>query len=231
MNHKQEQTAANSRDNLANDVLAAYEFGEGVTVVEQDNWNTDDPTDYTKIVYVAYDDDAANADSHKVSFHVRFTADGFIDDAYALEMEGGNDIGSRGDIVAMGREEPSVKWQPSIEQRNDHGFEFLYVNGVYAGNICLVEHLGHERWRTTDGAEFATKAEAKAFVEIACVRKLCKKMDDAQLLKALQEAQRHNPATGFHHDSAAVLAIRTEANQRKVPRHRDYDYQVCVDGQ
>lgn len=91
-----QNTAENDRQSTADDEFAKYNFGEGVTVEESDGWNTDDKDDYTKIVYVSYDDDAPEDDSHKVSFHVRFTPDGKVDDVYALEMERGNDIGSRG---------------------------------------------------------------------------------------------------------------------------------------
>ncbi len=64
----------------------------------QGNWNTDDQDDFTKIIYAVYCDDPADADSHKVSFHVRFSSTGQIGDTYALEMLHGNDIGSRGDM-------------------------------------------------------------------------------------------------------------------------------------
>lgn len=93
---------------LADRAFEAYNFGEGVSVVASDCWNTDDENDYTKIVYVAYIDDHADADSHKVSFHVRFNGNSQVEDAYALEMEHGNDIGCRGDIAAVttGAEKP-----------------------------------------------------------------------------------------------------------------------------
>ena len=115
-----------SRGNIADDVLAAYDFGEGVTVVEQDNWNTDDPNDYTKIVYVEYVDEKPEGDSHKVSFHVRFNPDGSIDDAYALEMDGGNDIGHRGDSGATYRNlaetRLSLKDEGAVEEMTRMGF-------------------------------------------------------------------------------------------------------------
>lgn len=81
---------------MADDVLHSYQFGEGVTVVEQDNWNTDDKNDFTKIVYVHYDDDLQDADSHKVSFHVQFKMDGTIEEVYGLEIDSGNYIGQYG---------------------------------------------------------------------------------------------------------------------------------------
>lgn len=84
------------RTHLAEDEVESYDFGDGVTVVAQDGWDTSDLDDLTKIVYVAFDDDKAEDDSHKVSFHVRFDAAGAVDDVYALEMAHGNDIGSRG---------------------------------------------------------------------------------------------------------------------------------------
>jgi len=71
-----------------------YNFGAGVTVVDSDNWDTTDLDDFTKIVYVAYDE-FPDSDSQKVSFHVRFDNSGCIDDVYALEMRNGNEIGYR----------------------------------------------------------------------------------------------------------------------------------------
>lgn len=84
------------REQLADEEVASYDFGEGVKVVAKDGWDTSDLNDLTQIVYVEYDDDKPEDDSHKVSFHVRFDAEGAVDDAYGLEMRHGNDIGSRG---------------------------------------------------------------------------------------------------------------------------------------
>ena len=94
------------RESKADEVLAAYKFGSdelddgNVTVVGHDNWDRSDPSDFTKFIYVQYRDEPAEADSHKVSFHVRFNNAGEVEDAYALEMGHGNDIGCRGDIYA-----------------------------------------------------------------------------------------------------------------------------------
>ena len=84
----------------ADEILAAYLFGNEVTVVDHDNWNTDDPEDFTKIVYVSYEDSPPEADSHKVSFHVRFDKSESVTDGYALDMAKGCDIGCRGDLHA-----------------------------------------------------------------------------------------------------------------------------------
>ncbi len=102
----------NQREAKADEVLAAYKFGSddfddsNVRVVGHDNWDRSNRYDLTKIVYVQYRDEPADADSHKVSFHVRFSKAGEVEDAYALEMEHGNDIGCRGDV---GSEKPKVK--------------------------------------------------------------------------------------------------------------------------
>lgn len=94
------QGKVHDRRLLADRAFEEFNFGEGVTVVNHDNWNTDDKDNYTKIVYVAYSEDPADADSHKVSFHARFDANGRLDDVYALEMEHGNEIGCRGTAEA-----------------------------------------------------------------------------------------------------------------------------------
>lgn len=80
---------------MADHELANYDFGEGVKVVGQDSWDMSDKDDFTKIVYVAFDDEPAEADSHRLSFHVRFL-NGVIDDVYALSMDNGSDVGLRG---------------------------------------------------------------------------------------------------------------------------------------
>lgn len=80
---------------LADAEFERYDFGGGVTVVAHDNWDKADVDDFTKIVYIAADDDPPDADSERVSFHVRFNADGTVSDAYGLLMHNGSDIGFR----------------------------------------------------------------------------------------------------------------------------------------
>lgn len=89
----------NDRISAADDIFSQYDFGDGVTCEESDNWNHDDMSDLNRIVYVSYDDDPEDADTHKASFHVRFDDHGRVEDAYALDMEKGNEIGARGDFV------------------------------------------------------------------------------------------------------------------------------------
>lgn len=83
----------------ADNAWQQYNFGEGVSVAASDRWNTDDENDFTKIVYVTYDDDPADADPHKVSFHVRFNGNGQVEEVYALEMNHGNEVGFPGSIA------------------------------------------------------------------------------------------------------------------------------------
>jgi hypothetical protein len=83
------------REALADSEFEQYQFGDGVTVSEHDNWCKDDLADFTKMVYITCDGDAPDADSERVSFHVRFNADGTVSDAYGLLMRSGSDIGFR----------------------------------------------------------------------------------------------------------------------------------------
>ncbi len=80
---------------LAEEEFDQYEFGDGVTVASRDNWDVTDQNDLTLIVYINGDDDAPDADSERVSFHVRFNADGSVDDAYGLLIRNGSYIGFR----------------------------------------------------------------------------------------------------------------------------------------
>ena len=72
-----------------------YEFGEGVTVVGCDGWDISDPKDLIRVVYAVFDDDKPGRNSHKLSFHVRFS-DAGVDEVYALSVDTGNEIGQRG---------------------------------------------------------------------------------------------------------------------------------------
>jgi hypothetical protein len=86
---------------VADEIFSRYIFGAGVAVKSHNNWDTSDKRDFIKTVFVSFDDDAPEADSHKVSFHVRFTHEGQVEDAYALETRHGNDIGARGDVPGV----------------------------------------------------------------------------------------------------------------------------------
>lgn len=93
--------SACSLEVLADREFELYDFGEGVMVLDHGRWNTSDPRDYTKIAYVEFEDDAPEADSHKVSFHVRFDAAGKVTEAYALKCDKGQEIGRRGQPKAL----------------------------------------------------------------------------------------------------------------------------------
>lgn len=81
------------REALADSLFEHYDFGDGVQVLSHDRWDSSDPDDWVKRVYVCYEDDAPEDDSHLVSFHVRFSNGGASQEAYALECDGGQQIG------------------------------------------------------------------------------------------------------------------------------------------
>lgn len=90
-----------SRDEMAMSIrrmadreFDAYEFGDDASIVGTDAWDTNDPEDYTREAYIQYNDDLA--DSHKISFHVRFAEDGSVDEVYALDCKMGYMLGQRG---------------------------------------------------------------------------------------------------------------------------------------
>jgi hypothetical protein len=93
-----------NKEAKTNEIFESYQFDQGddgVTVIDHDSWNKDDVSDFTKVVYVAYRDEPENMDSHKISFHVRFNESSEVDEAYALEMEHGNEVGCRGDVMKV----------------------------------------------------------------------------------------------------------------------------------
>jgi hypothetical protein len=97
----QNKSTMELREALADEEFESYDFGEGVRVSESDNWCTDDPLDFTKIAYITCDGDDPDADSERVSFHVRFESNGSVSDAYGLLMKNGSDIGWRGSKLAL----------------------------------------------------------------------------------------------------------------------------------
>lgn len=85
--------APDSRASAAERAYENYNFGEGVEVVGRAGWDRSDPDDLILTVFVRYDTDPDDADSHKVSFHVRFEAEK-VSEVYALECDHGQMIGS-----------------------------------------------------------------------------------------------------------------------------------------
>lgn len=90
--------ADNVKEKLADDAFASYDFREDdldgrTEVVDADSgWDRSDPGDWIKVCYVKFLSDPDEADSRKVSFHVKF-AGGKVSEAYALDAESGNEIG------------------------------------------------------------------------------------------------------------------------------------------
>lgn len=82
------------REHLADDALSSYDFGAETTVVEHDGWDSTDLSDFTKIVYVESKEAESDADSERLSFHVRFDTQGQISDAYALCLRTGAEVGT-----------------------------------------------------------------------------------------------------------------------------------------
>ena len=68
-----------------------YDFGDG-DVSDAEGWDRIDPLDHTRITYVSPDNE--DADSFRVSFHVRFNEQGHVVEVYALDMVSGGYIGT-----------------------------------------------------------------------------------------------------------------------------------------
>lgn len=82
---------------IADQAFERYDFSggqdDGTVAMESDSgWDREDPDDWIKKVYVRYPDDDESADSHLVSFHVKFEKGQFAE-AYALDCDSGNEIG------------------------------------------------------------------------------------------------------------------------------------------
>ena len=85
------------QDTAADAALADYDFGDGAAVVGRDGWShemNDGLIDWTCVVYVTYDDQPADADSEKASFHAKFLpGSSTVVEAYAYDMRTGSEIG------------------------------------------------------------------------------------------------------------------------------------------
>lgn len=75
---------------LANRAYERYNFGPDVQFIESDAWDTSEPEDFTRLLYITF---TGEEESTRVSFHVRFDETGAVDDVYGLETRGGNEIG------------------------------------------------------------------------------------------------------------------------------------------
>lgn len=87
--------ALNNREALADAEFENYDFGDGVQITDHGRWDKSDPKDWIKKAYAVFEGDAAEDDTHMLSFHVRFDDDGGVSEAYALECEKGQEIGRR----------------------------------------------------------------------------------------------------------------------------------------
>lgn len=88
------------QEQLANDAFEDYVFGDAVRIVAADPWSCDTydgADDFVKVAYATYTEDGRDADSHKISFHVKFFAGtASVSQVYAYECDFGNEIGGPG---------------------------------------------------------------------------------------------------------------------------------------
>ncbi|KVV40977.1 hypothetical protein WT27_13750 [Burkholderia territorii] len=80
---------------IAQSAFETFDFGNGVFVHGHDLWDTQQDLDYTKTVYLEYQDDKQDSPLHKATFHVRFNPQGGFLAAYAVEYVTGRLIGAR----------------------------------------------------------------------------------------------------------------------------------------
>lgn len=111
--NKQNGANLGQLESQANEEFENYNFGNGATVVDHDDWDTSDPRDLMKIAYVSFADDDPEDDSLKISFHVRFDEKGQIDDVYGLSTGNGCKVGCRGEQNTATTPEPT-KTPPAV---------------------------------------------------------------------------------------------------------------------
>jgi dihydroxyacetone kinase DhaKLM complex PTS-EIIA-like component DhaM len=79
--------------NKADDVLASYDFGSA-GISNPYAWRFEEPETLTKILYICFEEDDPDVET-EISFYVRFTKDGEVEEAYAQDMRTGDRIGRR----------------------------------------------------------------------------------------------------------------------------------------
>ena len=87
-----------ARQAASDDAFAAFDFGDGVDCVDANGWDSSDPLDWTRVVYLEFDDGGKDDASSTVRAfsHVRFKENGELDEVYALLADSGCMIGQPG---------------------------------------------------------------------------------------------------------------------------------------
>jgi len=79
----------------ADEVFSSYDFGKSVEVTDHQGWDTSEPNDFSKIVYIEPNDAGrADACTDRLSFHVCFTPGGTLIEAFALDLRSGAKVGT-----------------------------------------------------------------------------------------------------------------------------------------
>jgi hypothetical protein len=76
---------------LASTAWESYDFSTN-RVTDSEGWDTSDPLDVTRVTYLEPENE--DADSFRVSFHVRFNEQGYVTEVYALDIASGGYVGT-----------------------------------------------------------------------------------------------------------------------------------------
>lgn len=91
-------TLRTQQEVLADNAFASYKFGDDAIVVGFEKWSVDTfdgKDDWTKVVYLKFDDQGDMEPSIKVSFHAAFAAGTLVlNEAYAYDFETGTELGA-----------------------------------------------------------------------------------------------------------------------------------------
>jgi hypothetical protein len=145
------------RLNLAAQAFESYDFGETVELLGQESWNTENPEDLTKIVYVAVKEPDMKADSFAVSFHAKFCADsGNLIEAYALETNNGPTLGRRLDFSQNTNDQERDKGHAAMNAEFEKAFQQALTE-----TMPPMDEAGKLRWWFTKGMVAERTACAK----------------------------------------------------------------------
>ena len=84
-------TTEDQKATAAEEAYQDYDFG-ALRVTDSEGWDTSDPLDHTRIVYLEASEDPDC--SYRASFHVRFNEAGNIVEVYSLDLATGNYLGT-----------------------------------------------------------------------------------------------------------------------------------------
>lgn len=117
-------TTSESKATAAEEAYQDYDFGT-LRVTDSEGWDTSDPLDHTRIVYLEAVEDPDC--SYRASFHVRFNEAGNIVEVYSLDLATGNHLGTCATVYVPTGKDGAVFAIDLRRLSRDRGFVVLTI--------------------------------------------------------------------------------------------------------